>query len=62
MYGMMERRRFIGLLGGSSITWPLITYAQQSPPVIGFIEQRSLAEALEEGDVGSLNNGAKARL
>ena len=34
----MRRREFIKVIAGSTVTWPLATYAQQSAlPIIGFL-------------------------
>ena len=53
----MKRREFITFLGGAVATWPLVTRAQQSMPVIGFL--RSTSRASSEHLVTAFLRGLK---
>ena len=37
----MRRREFLSLVGGTLTVWPVITRAQQSIPVVGFLNSGS---------------------
>jgi hypothetical protein len=53
---VMQRRKFIVLLGGTAATWPLVTQAQQpAMPVIGLLHPRSRGDAA--GSVAAFKRG-----
>jgi putative tryptophan/tyrosine transport system substrate-binding protein len=41
----MRRRKFIALVGGAVVTWPLTIFAQQEKQIIGFLSSRSQEES-----------------
>ena len=54
----MQRREFLGLLGGGAAAWPLAARAQQPPiPVVGFL--RSTAATGSEHIVTAFIRGLK---
>ena len=38
----MRRRDFVKVIAGTAATWPLMAYAQQPMPVVGFLNGTSL--------------------
>ena len=43
----MRRRDFIRTIAGSATGWPLVAYAQQRAPVVGFMSARSPEDSAE---------------
>lgn len=52
----MRRREFITLISGAAI-WPVVAHAQQSTPVVGFLNSRSPGESDEL--VGAFRRGLR---
>src|SRR5207249_3627532 len=58
--GHMQRRKFITLLGGAAVTWPLAARAQQpATPLIGYLSSKG--EIAEAGIVAAVRKGLKER-
>jgi putative tryptophan/tyrosine transport system substrate-binding protein len=55
----MQRRTFITLLGGATVTWPLTAHAQQGEPVrrIGVLIARTADDAEAAEEVGAFTQG-----
>ena len=54
----MRRRKFISLLGGAVVTWPLAARAQQAAmPVVGFLSNRMASESVSV--VAAFHQGLK---
>jgi putative ABC transport system substrate-binding protein len=52
----MRRREFIGLVGATAVSWPVVAGAQQAAmPTIGFLSSRSPKES--EGHTAAFRKG-----
>ena len=55
----MQRREFMALVGGATVTWPLGAFAQKAPVRIGFMASGAAGSAFSTAQIDNIKQGLR---